>query len=245
MSLPAPSPWRTSSTNALPLLASLGPARRRLTPRLFASRLSGISAGAHVALTFDDGPDPGSTPQFLDLLAEFGVHATFFVLGRHLGDGALLRDTVSRGHEIGVHGWDHVPAPAQEPFRLRRRLADTRQRVEDLTQAPVRWYRPPYGLLTRTTLAAATGAGLDVVLWSAWGRDWTRTATATSVLSTVLSQLTPGGTVLLHDSDRTSAPGSWRGSLAATRLLLERWRAVDQDVGSLAEHGIPPLVDEP
>jgi peptidoglycan/xylan/chitin deacetylase (PgdA/CDA1 family) len=226
----------SSGAAVLPLLASLAPARRRLTPRLFSTRLSGIAATPHIALTYDDGPDTASTPRFLELLEEFGVHATFFVLGRHLGDGVMLRDMAARGHEIGIHGWDHVPAPAHDPFRLRRLLADMRRQVEDLTQTAVRWYRPPYGILTRTTIAVATGAELDVVLWSAWGRDWTRSASPASIESTVLSQVFPGGTVLLHDSDRTSARGSWRKTLVASRRLLERWTATHQAVGSLSEH---------
>src|SRR5688500_1569952 len=69
-------------------------------------RLAGVGHPAHVALTFDDGPDPESTPRFLDALEELGVRATFFVLGdgvvRH---PSVVRETVRRGHELAVHGW--------------------------------------------------------------------------------------------------------------------------------------------
>src|SRR2546429_9187752 len=59
--------------HAGPGLTAIGPVRRRLFPRL-----AGLGRPDHVALTFDDGPDPASTPAFLDLLAEPGLHATLF-----------------------------------------------------------------------------------------------------------------------------------------------------------------------
>ena len=100
----------------------------------------------------------------------------------------------------------------------------------------MRWYRPPYGVLTAEALVAARSAGLRTVLWSAWGRDWERSATAESVAHRVSAALRPGGTVLLHDSDRTSAPGSWRATLAASDLLLTDWSMKGYDVGPLRDH---------
>lgn len=222
----------------LPSTPSLGPVRAALTPALLPARLSGWSSHDHVALTYDDGPDPRSTPAFLDLLDRLGVRATFFVLGRHLGDRGLLREMVGAGHEIGVHGWDHRPVVLHSPVALRDGVVRTRDLVEDVSEEPVRWYRPPYGLLAPTAWWAARQAGLDTVLWSAWGRDWEARATPTSVARLVSAQLRPGGTVLLHDSDRTSAPGSWRTTLAATERLVPAWLATGTAVGPLREHGL-------
>jgi peptidoglycan/xylan/chitin deacetylase (PgdA/CDA1 family) len=219
-----------------PSVVSIGPVRAVLTPTLTAEELSGLSARHHVALTFDDGPDVASTPAFLRVLDELDVTATFFVLGRHLGDGGLLREMTSAGHGIGVHGWDHRAAPLHRPRALREGLTRTRQQIEDATGVPVRWYRPPYGLVTPASSWAAGRAGLRTVLWSAWGRDWERRATPTSVARRVTAQLEPGGTVLLHDSDRTSAPGSWRTTLAATERLVTRWLAEGLQVGGLESH---------
>jgi peptidoglycan-N-acetylglucosamine deacetylase len=89
--------------NALPVASTFGPARNRLLPRL-----SGKGRPDHVALTFDDGPDPKSTPQFLELLQERGVQATFFLLGSMLEKTPSLADEITAaGHEIAVHGWQH------------------------------------------------------------------------------------------------------------------------------------------
>ena len=220
-----------------PLVASVQPVRRALTPSVLPDRLSGISAAHHVALTFDDGPDPHSTPAFLDLLAERDVRATFFVLGRYAAEEpALVRRMVDAGHEIGVHGWTHRCVAWVGARRLVRDLRGTTRVVEQVSGRRVRWYRPPYGVLTTHSLVAARSAGLTTVLWSDWGVDWRRGRTPEQVLDSVTHGLRPGGTVLLHDTDRTSAPDSWRTTLAATALLLDRLAASGVPTGPLAEH---------
>ena len=94
-------------------------------------RLNGDGRPDHVALTFDDGPDPASTPAFLDLLDELGVRATFFVLGSMVERApALARELAGRGHEVGVHGWDHRSLALRGPSRPGGR-------------SPARW--PPSG----------------------------------------------------------------------------------------------------
>jgi peptidoglycan/xylan/chitin deacetylase (PgdA/CDA1 family) len=230
-----------SAVLVAPSLLSVGPVRRALTPRFVPAELSGLSHRRHVALTFDDGPDSVSTPRFLSTLERLDVRATFFVLGHHLEDRGLLREMVARGHEIGVHGWDHRPVALHRPTALRDGIVRTRDLVTDASGARVRWYRPPYGLLTPTSFWAADNAGLRTILWSAWGRDWERGATAASVTSLVQAQLRPGGTVLLHDSDRTSAPGSWRSTLVATERLVRLWRSTGLQVGTLACHWPEPV----
>ncbi len=220
----------------LPSPLSLGPVRAALTPRIAPDRLSGISSLHHVALTYDDGPDPTSTPAFLLLLDRLDVRATFFVLGRHLGDRGLLREMSASGHEIGVHGWDHRAVALHHPRALRDGIARTRDLVEDTTGAAVLWYRPPYGLMNPASSWAARRSGLTTVLWSAWGRDWEARATATSVARLVSRQLRTGGTVLLHDSDRTSSPDSWQATLGATERLVPAWHACGLRVGPLREH---------
>ncbi|MFF4399764.1 polysaccharide deacetylase family protein [Streptomyces sp. NPDC001480] len=207
--------------------------------RAWLPALAGVGGGDHVALTFDDGPDPRSTPAFLDALDELSVRATFFVLGEQvLCHRRLSHDIVRRGHELAVHGWTHDrpwrPAPARETRRLTR-AAHT---VAEVSGAAPAWYRPPYGILTGDRLLAARRTGLRPVLWTAWGRDWTDRATAESVTATVLADLRGGGTVLLHDTDRQSAPGCWRAALGALPRLVGACRAAGLTVGPLGEHRV-------
>lgn len=234
--------WLAGGAVALagaPLPASVQPVRRLLTPSLIPTRLSGVTDRHHVALTFDDGPDRDSTPYFLDLLAQHGTRATFFLLGRHAAEApALVRRMVGEGHELGVHGWTHRCAVAIGPRRLARELRATRRVLEQVGGRPVRWYRPPYGVLPSHALVAARSAGLETVLWSEWGVDWRPDRSPEQVVTTVRRRLRPGGTVLLHDTDRTSAPGSWRATLGATELLLSHLADDGVPVGPLAEHGL-------
>jgi peptidoglycan/xylan/chitin deacetylase (PgdA/CDA1 family) len=217
-----------------PSVASIGPLRCALLPGL-----AGIVAGSHVALTYDDGPDPVSTPHFLALLRRHDVRATFFLLGRHaVRHPALVRAIVAEGHELGVHGWDHRCVALTAPGRLHDEVRRSREAIVDLAGVDVAWYRPPYGVLTTPALLAARRAGLRTVLWSAWGRDWERRASPDRVVHTVLRTLRPGGTVLLHDTDRTSAPGSWRVTLSASDRLLHLARQRSVTVGPLADHGL-------
>ena len=192
-----------------------------------------------MALTFDDGPHPEGTPAVLDALDDLGWSATFFVLGaqarRH---PAVVAETVRRGHEIAVHGDEHrylIARPPRAAYDDLRRAVDS---VADITGSSPRWWRPPYGVLSGPALVAAHRLGLQPVLWSAWGRDWRADATPASVVDNLLAAAVGGGTLLLHDSDVTSAPGSWRTTVAALPLLSERIEATGVRVNALRSHGV-------
>jgi peptidoglycan/xylan/chitin deacetylase (PgdA/CDA1 family) len=223
------------AVQAAPSLSAITPLRRS-----FLSGLSGAGDPGRVALTFDDGPDPASTPAFLDLLAELDVRATFFVLGRMLTESPDLGRRLAReGHEVAVHGWDHRPLVLRTP---RSTCTDLRRAVIEVTSVcgvrPTRW-RPPYGVLSTASLLAARHLHLTPVLWTTWGRDWERRATAASVRAEVARHLSPGGTVLLHDSDCTAAPGSWRATLGALPDVVADVRAAGLVPGRLLDHARP------
>lgn len=199
--------------------------------------LSGVGRVDHVALTFDDGPDPASTPAVLDALDAFGWRATFFCLGSQARRSPdLVRELVARGHEIGVHGDSHRsqllrPAPA-----VVRDVRDARACLEDISGREVAWFRPPYGGVSASSLVAARAAALRMVLWTTWGLDWRADATGTSVAANIRRTFVPGATVLLHDSDITSTPQSWKATVDALPLLAVDWHDRGLEVGPLAEH---------
>lgn len=209
---------------------------RRLTPRI-----AGRGGPRHVALTLDDGPDGRSTPLFLDELAHLGCHATFFVLGTMLQrNPALGRRIVADGHEIAVHGWHHSNPLTTRPGRVLTELRRTVRLIEDVCGVTPSWYRPPYGALSAEALLAARRNDLHPVLWTAWGKDWRATATPESVLSTLAPGLEGGATLLLHDSDFTSAPGAWRSSLTALPDVVALCRTAALTVGPLRDHEVRP-----
>ncbi|MER6068688.1 polysaccharide deacetylase family protein [Streptomyces sp. NPDC001817] len=224
-----------AAAHAAPVISTFGPLRNRLMPRL-----SGRGRPDHVALTFDDGPDPRSTPYFLRLLSDRGVHATFFLLGSQARRSpALVREIAAAGHEIGIHGWLHRPLLLRGPRATRDDLARARDLVAGLTGRPPTLFRPPYGVMSTAAHLATRRLGLTPVLWTAWGEDWTARATPASVHRTVTTDLDGGGTILLHDSDCTSAPGAWHSALGALPLILDTCEERGFGVGRLSDHGWP------
>jgi peptidoglycan/xylan/chitin deacetylase (PgdA/CDA1 family) len=221
-------------THLGPGVTAIGPVRRRLFPRL-----SGYGDLGHVALTFDDGPDPAGTPAILDLLAERNVRATFFVLGSMAAAApGLTREVAAAGHEIAVHGWVHHYLTGQGPRAVYRDLARARDTVAGITGQDPAWFRPPYGVLTSGALAAARRLELQPLLWTCWGREWDRGATQASVFRTLLRNLDGGATVLLHDSGQQARPGSSRAVCGALAPLLAECGRRQLAVGTVAQHGL-------
>lgn len=213
-------------------MAAIGPLRRALLPGL-----CGVSGRPHVALTFDDGPDPASTPKFLDALAAAELRATFFLLGTQLAAAPeLAQRIVQDGHEVAVHSWTHRPHLLHPPHAIVSELRRTRDLVLEVTGQRPRFWRPPNGIPTGLGLIAGWRLGMRAVLWTGDGRDWQAIATGASITARLAPHLRPGGVVLLHDSDVTSAPDSWRAALDALPLIADVCRSRELSLGPLAEH---------
>lgn len=153
-----------------------------------------------IALTYDDGPEPTETVGVLDVLAERGVRATFFVLSdRAQAHPEIIDRMVREGHEVGVHGIDHARLTDVSGREAARRIRTAKERIEAITGRPARYYRPTYGAISPTALVAARLLGMEVMIWSAWARDWSD-APASEVAGRAVNALHPGAVVLLHDT---------------------------------------------
>lgn len=110
----------------------------------------------HPARPGDPGPVEAMTRRILDLLDRNGAKGTFFVVGE-LAERmpGLVRELAVRGHELGLHGWRHVPLTRCDPRTLRDELARSRFRLEELTGTPVTGFRAPIFSLTAATAWAA------------------------------------------------------------------------------------------
>lgn len=170
--------------------------------RMFVDALVRGPADARgVVLTFDDGPDPKHTREVLDRLDEYGAKATFFVIGRKAEQHPdVVKEILSRGHEVGVHSYAH-----DRLFSLRstRRVrADLERAVRTLARITGRTpdlFRPPIGHTNPTIARVAEELGLVTVGWSVGARDGIA-AKPEAVAARVARGLEDGAIVLLHDA---------------------------------------------
>ncbi len=177
-----------------------------------------------LGLTFDDGPDPGSTPAVLDALRRHRARATFFALADRAEEHPdLVRSALDDGHEIGLHGPDHRRLPSVPDAG--GWLADGIRRLEAVSGVPVRRFRPPFGSQTLGTYRAARRHGLEVVVWAADVADWT--ADAAAVVRSGLERARPGAVMLLHDAyapdPEAPEPGPDLDRRAVLDALLPAW----------------------
>ena len=170
-----------------------------------ASRYRGPGARRSIALTFDDGPSPG-TLELLDYLAGQKVCATFFQCGANVArHPEIARAVHAAGHEIGNHTYTHArlaPRLGWQPvFRSPQSIYEEFATTQALLQGQVgvcpRLLRAPYGLRWLGLRSAQRRLGLQGVMWTVIGHDWEWDAAAITEL--VLGKATAGGIVCLHD----------------------------------------------
>ncbi|MFB5760909.1 polysaccharide deacetylase family protein [Paenibacillus medicaginis] len=161
-----------------------------------------------VAFTFDDGPHPQYTPELLDLLQEYQVKATFFVLGSQAElHPDLIRRIHGEGHQIGIHNYDHVSNWLMLPWTVRR---DHMERTADIIESIIGkrpdHYRPPWGLMNAFDFFHPKS--YRIVLWSLKAGDWRSRSCHKKLKATLLNGITDGSVILLHDSG--DSPGADR-----------------------------------
>ncbi len=189
---------------------------------------NGLSSGAVLALTFDDGPDPRGTPCVLGALARAKVRATFFVLGERLVEHPeLLGEVLAGGHAVEVHGFGHLRHPDHTRAEV---AADLDRALEALAAhgvAPA-WWRVPWGYLAGFTAEVARERGLRLAGWDLDTHDWRGDGPEAMLRGLTLRR---GGVVLAHDG---IGAGARRESAAATAEL------VGPLVGAARAQGLEP-----
>jgi len=172
------------------------------SPLLGPVTASGPRAARRAALTFDDGPGP-STGDVLDALAEAGVRATFFVLGRQArAHPALVARMHAEGHQVANHGWDHGILVFRGPRHVVAQIRRTEQAVADAAGPGVMtpFFRAPHGFRGPSTWPAARAAGYRVTGWSRGVFDSAEPGPDV-IAARCRRALAPGAVLLLHDAD--------------------------------------------
>jgi peptidoglycan/xylan/chitin deacetylase (PgdA/CDA1 family) len=145
-----------------------------------------------VALTFDDGPSE-YTPEFLQVLREKEVHATFFEVGQEMpGREEVMRQILAEGDELGDHTMNHVEYPGYS------QIADAAARIEDYTHFKPCLFRPPGGAVNESVVATAGSLGMRTITWDVDPRDWSLPGSG-AIYSNIVSHAQPGSIILMHD----------------------------------------------
>jgi peptidoglycan/xylan/chitin deacetylase (PgdA/CDA1 family) len=172
-----------------------------------------------IALTFDDGPDPHTTPALLDALAELDVRATFFLVGRAVDAHPELAARIAReGHEIGNHTYSHRYLPLARSRSVAAELAATDAAIVRATGIVPTLARPPWGGRSPRNVRAFANCAKRMVTWDVNSFDW-KGKPADEVARRVVERTRPGSIVLMHE-----AREGGEVTIEAVRLLVPQLR---------------------
>ncbi|GHI40743.1 polysaccharide deacetylase family protein [Streptomyces violascens] len=186
-------------------------------------------AGAHgVNITIDDGPDPVWTPKVLDLLREYGVKATFCMVGTQAqAHPDIVKKVVADGHRLCDHSVSHDTTMDKKPQSYQSQQILDAERMITEASGGVRpmYYRAPGGAFTPYSRDLAASRGMRPLGWNVDTKDFERPGTDV-IVATAERELHNGPTLLFHDAggDRTQ-------TVEALRKLLPRLKSEGHTFG--------------
>jgi len=186
-----------------------------------------------VSLTFDDGPDPVSTPWVLDVLKQANISATFFVIGSKVERYPdLVRRMADEGHTVAIHSYKHqLGYSFLSPHYVKMDILRCKQLINACNVTCSPFFRPPVGQVSPRTSRGIEETGMRLIGWSVRGGDGVERRTTNDCLARVCAGVRPGAIVLLHDA--------WQGrSLQDTPQLSE---LSDEEQLKLAPAGVRAL----
>jgi peptidoglycan/xylan/chitin deacetylase (PgdA/CDA1 family) len=182
-----------------------------------------------VYLTFDDGPNPTATPALLDVLKENNIHATFFLIDKHVNEetAPIVRRMFAEGHAVAQHTGDRwlMLKTADELADTLRAAAD---HVESLTgRRPCPLFRPHAGWRSVSMLRGVSRLKYRLVGWSwmTWDWYWFRKRTPERVASQVIAHAAPGKIIVIHDGHHVDPRADRRYAIGAARQIIDGLRA--------------------
>ena len=137
----------------------------------------------HVALTFDDGPNPETTPTVLDILAQHGIKATFFVNGMRVSSDAaraVLQRILAEGHILGNHSQHHLNLMTQSISKVDQEVKNTHDILLAAGDTP-KYFRFPFGSASCGGIDLVHNYGYTVTGWHIDTGDWCYASSAGGV----------------------------------------------------------------
>jgi peptidoglycan/xylan/chitin deacetylase (PgdA/CDA1 family) len=176
-----------------------------------------------VALTFDDGPDPKYTPQILDILREYKVPATFFVVGKNAEKHPeILQQIIKDGHSVGNHTYSHRSLVPLSNAGTYFEIMEADRIITEITGVKPVLFRPPRGLYSQYARELLKKERYTLVLWDVSSRDWAEIRPR-DIERNVLTSVQPGSIVLFHDSGSliTNYGGDRHNTVLALPSIIE------------------------
>lgn len=177
---------------------------RELESLYYAHGATGASASPlsekYIALTFDDGPHKSYTAEILDILREYNIQATFFIVGENCEKyPEIVARIIDEGHEIGNHTYSHFPNIAKlDEETILREMLRVEDALHELRGYRPKVFRPPGGVYNIALDRVATELNYTAVLWNIDTHDWKRPPSR-KIASEVMKKVKPGYIILMHD----------------------------------------------
>jgi peptidoglycan-N-acetylglucosamine deacetylase len=192
-------------------------------------------------LTYDDGPNPTTTPDLLDVLAREQVRATFFLIDAHITEETvpIVRRLFADGHAVALHSASRSYM-FMSPSTFARTLEAAAARIEQLAGSrPCRAFRPHAGWRSSTMYAGLERLDYRLIGWGwmLWDWNWFRERTADSVVARLASRVSAGDIVVMHDGDESAPLKDQRHTVDATSRLVPALRARGFAFAPVCENG--------
>ena len=149
-----------------------------------------------VALTFDDGPSPETTPRLLDILQEKDAPATFFMLGsKAAAYPDIAKRALKEAHEVASHTMYHQNLIRLPAASATSDINEAKSTLKSILGRDVTYTRPPYGNINDTV---RTTVGTPIILWSVDTEDW-KNKNVDAIIATAMREVHDGAIILMHD----------------------------------------------
>lgn len=173
-----------------------------------------------IYITFDDGPDPISTPEILNILDKYNIKATFFLLGKNMEKYPdIVKMIINKGHKIGDHSFNHLHPWKSNPISYYKDLYRTNKILEQFS-ITTKLYRPPYGKLNFITLMYIIIFNKKFVGWTLDPKDY-KCKTSNEIIDYVMNSILPGDVLLLHDSRISDSLNSAEITVKALERIID------------------------
>jgi peptidoglycan/xylan/chitin deacetylase (PgdA/CDA1 family) len=190
-----------------------------------------------IYLTYDDGPNPSTTPALLDALAREGARATFFLIDAHVTDetAPIIRRMFADGHAVALHSgnrWDAL----KSSMSIAHMLTANANHVEALAGArPCRAFRPHGGWRSRSMYKGLEAIDFRLIGWGwmLWDVDPFHARTANRIVSRIVPRVRAGDIIVMHDGNHKAPRAPQPHTVEATSRIIPLLRSRGFDFGTV------------